>query len=88
MSRKSIIVCILVGMMSYLALPRAESSWVFWSSVYSHDAQGRRVTQYAKPAPAYRPEYDYRLRAYHYQHHHTRFGDSWEHWYSVETWRR
>jgi hypothetical protein len=78
------LLCLLIGVMSFCMVPR---SWIFLPSAYSHDAQGNRVTQYAKPAPAYVPVYpNYRQRVY--RHRDTfayPYGD-YDHWHVIETW--
>ena len=68
----------------------AEGSWIFRPSAYTHDPQtGERVTQFAKPAPAYvREDPTYEQSAYRHTRTTFRYGDSSDHLHIVETWGR
>lgn len=78
----------LVLLLILFTTPASAESWVFLPSYYSHDARGRRVTQYATPTPAYRPHYDgYRQIVHRYQHQHIHIGGSCDHWDQIETWK-
>ena len=67
---------------------RAETRWVFRKSYYSHDpSSGRRVAQYARPAPAYAPPQDnYRQSGYRHIRRSLRVGGSADHLHVVQTW--
>lgn len=67
---------------------RAEASWIFRKSYYSHDpATGERVAQYARPEPAYVPPQDnYRQSGYRHIRNSLRVGGSADNLHVVQTW--
>lgn len=68
----------------------SEASWIFRPSHYTHDPKsGERVTQYAKEAPAYKPDDStYEQSAYRHSRSSLRVGDSYDYLHLVETWGR
>ena len=70
------------------AAPAAEKSWVFRPSYYTHDpASGDRVSQFARPAPAYvREDPTYQQSAYRHSTTTRLYGESSDHLHIVETW--
>jgi len=69
-------------------LARAQTSWVFRPSYFSHEpATGQRVTQYAPPKTPYvRGDSTYAQSGYRHSHTSIRVGEGSENLHIVETW--
>ncbi len=85
----------LVFLLALAAFPAAragasEASWIFRPSRYTHDPNsGERVAQYAKEAPAYKPDDStYEVSGYRQSRSSLSVGDSYDYLHIVETWGR
>ncbi len=79
----------IVGAILLATLTTAASAvdWLTLPSTYTHDAEGRRVTQYAQPAAAYAPQVsNFRSSGYTHTRSSIQFGQSADNYHRVEQW--